>query len=244
MTSSEITLRVVRSDDGVEAIGWRADEGTSGKEQAAQAFILALWDADERNALRIDLWTKEMSVDDMNDFFFQTLMTMADTYANATTFAALAGELNGLAREFAEEATRAARRSIGEAGWAAGGIPPRASGVVAIQREQRTVQLGPTIAEGPEARPERPCPRQVQVGVYDGLRGAVGLGQVVTLVVADERAAVELGVALLADAVGRCDVGAVRYGVTQHRAAPHVPRVEAAGLVRLRTDRRGVEQDV
>src|SRR5690554_7655898 len=52
---------------------------------------------------------------------------------------------------------------------------------------------------------------------YTTLFRSVGLGQVVTLVVADERAAVELGVALLADAVGRCDVGAVRYGVTQDR---------------------------
>src|SRR5690554_1483327 len=116
MKSSEITLRVVSSDDGVEGIGWRADEGTSGKEQAAQAFILALWDADERNALRIDLWTKEMSVDDMNDFFFQTLMTMADTYANATTFAPLAGEIKVFAQDFAQKAARAARRSMGEPG--------------------------------------------------------------------------------------------------------------------------------
>jgi gliding motility-associated protein GldC len=114
MDSSEIVLRVVRSGDAVEAITWRADEGPGPGEQAAKAFVLALWDADARNALRIDLWTKDMSVDDMNDFFFQTLMTMADTYANATTFQPLAGEIKVFAQEFAEKAARASRRSMGQ----------------------------------------------------------------------------------------------------------------------------------
>lgn len=116
MESSDITLRVFRSGDVVEAITWRADEGTGPDEQAAKAFILALWDAKERSALRIDLWTRDMTVDDMNDFFFQTLMTMADTYANATTFGPLAGEIKVFAQEFAEKAARATRRSLGQAG--------------------------------------------------------------------------------------------------------------------------------
>ena len=116
LKSSDIRLRVLMDDDGIEEIRWRADEGPSPDEQAAKAMILALWDAQERSSLRIDLWAKEMEVDDMNDFFFQTLMTMADTYANATTFAPLAGEIKVFAQEFAEKATRAARRSVGEAG--------------------------------------------------------------------------------------------------------------------------------
>jgi hypothetical protein len=32
----------------------------------------------EKAALRIDLWTKDMMVDEMADFFYQTLMTMAE----------------------------------------------------------------------------------------------------------------------------------------------------------------------
>ena len=116
MDSSEIVLRVVRSGDVVEAITWRADEAPEPEEQEAKAFVLALWDAKQRSALRIDLWTKDMTIDDMNDFFFQTLMTMADTYANATTFGPLAGEIKVFAQEFAEKAARATRRSLGQAG--------------------------------------------------------------------------------------------------------------------------------
>jgi gliding motility-associated protein GldC len=116
MDSSEIVLRVVRQGDVVEAITWRADEAPVPGEQPAKAFVLALWDAAQKSALRIDLWTKDMTVDDMNDFVFQTLMTLADTYANATTFKPLAGDIKVFAQEFAEKAARATRRSLGEAG--------------------------------------------------------------------------------------------------------------------------------
>jgi len=113
LKSSDIHLRVLQDDDGIEEIRWRADEGPSPHEQAAKAMILALWDADVKNSLRIDLWAKEMEVEDMNDFFFQTLMTMADTYKNATTDGGLAGEIKVFAQEFAQKAARASRRRAG-----------------------------------------------------------------------------------------------------------------------------------
>ena len=113
LKSSDIHLRVLQDDEGIEEIRWRADEGPSPDEQAAKAMILALWDAQERSSLRIDLWAKEMEVDDMNDFFFQTLMTMADTYRNATNDAALAGEIKVFAQDFAQKAARASRRRAG-----------------------------------------------------------------------------------------------------------------------------------
>lgn len=116
LKSSDINLRVLMDDDGIEEIRWRADEGPSQGEQAAKAMILALWDAEARSALRIDLWTKEMPVDDMNDFFFQTLMSLADTYKNATNDAALAGELKVFAQEFAARASANAARQAGRGG--------------------------------------------------------------------------------------------------------------------------------
>lgn len=106
--TSEIRLRVDMDDDGIDAIRWEADDGPEPGEQAAKAMILALWDANKRNALRIDLWTKDLSVDDMNDFFFQTLLSMADTYRNATNDTNLMAEIKLFARDFAEKASRAA----------------------------------------------------------------------------------------------------------------------------------------
>ena len=67
-------------------------------------FDAKLWDGTEKTALRIDLWTKKMMVDEMNDFFFQTLMTMADTYTRATRNEALSEEMKAFARDFKKKA--------------------------------------------------------------------------------------------------------------------------------------------
>ncbi|MGZ4044211.1 MAG: gliding motility protein GldC, partial [Bacteroidia bacterium] len=49
-----------------------------------KSVMISLWDAKENNTLRIDLWTKEMTVDEMKKFFHQNIMTLTDTYVRAT----------------------------------------------------------------------------------------------------------------------------------------------------------------
>jgi gliding motility-associated protein GldC len=113
MKRSEIRLRVDRSDDGIEAIRWEADEAPEPGQQEAGAMLLALWDATSRNAMRIDLWTKQMTVQEMNEFVFQTLMSLADSYQGATRNQMLASEMKIFAREFAERAVKAEARRQG-----------------------------------------------------------------------------------------------------------------------------------
>ena len=43
-------------------------------------MMLAVWDAKTQETLRIDLWTKDMPVDEMKVFFHQTLVAMSDTF--------------------------------------------------------------------------------------------------------------------------------------------------------------------
>mgnify|MGYP003503195955 FL=1 len=62
--------------------------------------MLSFWDGAEKTALRIDLWTKDMMVDEMADFFFQTMMTMADTYGRATNHNEMVGEMKKFAQDF------------------------------------------------------------------------------------------------------------------------------------------------
>lgn len=106
MKKSEIRLTVQTGSQGVESISWEADEAPEPGLQEAKAMILALWDANARNSMRIDLWTKDMSIDDMNDFFYQTLLSMADTYENATNNKNLMAEIKMFARDFAEKASK------------------------------------------------------------------------------------------------------------------------------------------
>jgi len=111
--TSQIRIDVTSDAQGVAAIAWEADDAPAGARQAAGAMILALWDAQARNAMRIDLWTPEMSVHDMNDFVYQTLLSLADTYRAATNNDGIMGDIKIFAREFAEKAARAERRATG-----------------------------------------------------------------------------------------------------------------------------------
>lgn len=109
--SSDIRLSVTSDADGVRDIAWEADDAPEPGEQHAKAMFLALWDADARNAMRIDLWTRDLTIDDMNDFLFQTLLTLADTYRNATGDKELMSDIKIFAREFAEKASNKQQRS-------------------------------------------------------------------------------------------------------------------------------------
>ena len=62
--------------------------------------MISFWDGAEKTALRIDLWTKDMMVDEMADFFYQTMMTMADTYGRATNYKEKVGEMKKFAQDF------------------------------------------------------------------------------------------------------------------------------------------------
>jgi gliding motility-associated protein GldC len=85
MHQSSIVIDVTLDENRVpDSIAWHATDTTAGQAQHAKAMMLAFWDGADKTALRIDLWTKEMMIDEMADFFYQTLMTMADTYGRAT----------------------------------------------------------------------------------------------------------------------------------------------------------------
>lgn len=105
--TADIHIRVQRdARDDIESIRWSATDAPVPGPQEARAMILALWDPEARTSLRIDLWTKDMTVEDMNDFFFQTLLTLADTYRSATNNEDIMADIKGFAREFAEKAAK------------------------------------------------------------------------------------------------------------------------------------------
>jgi gliding motility-associated protein GldC len=101
MQQSSINIDVLLGADRIpEQINWSATDTTAEDVKRAKAMMLAFWDGADKTALRVDLWTKDMMVDEMADFFYQTLMTMAETYQRATQQAALANDLKEFAKEF------------------------------------------------------------------------------------------------------------------------------------------------
>jgi gliding motility-associated protein GldC len=112
---STINIQVELDEEKMpEIIEWNAPDGGVDDLQKAKAILLGLWDGDEKSALRIDLWTKKMMVDEMNDFFYQTLYGMADTYLRATKNAALAEELKAFAKDFLKKAGDALEKEEAE----------------------------------------------------------------------------------------------------------------------------------
>jgi len=102
---SEIHFQIHLDENNIPSkMEWRASDASDNQWQENQAVMLSIWDSHEQNALRIDLWTKDMKIDEMNYFFFQTLMTMADTYQTATQNEELARKMKGFAEYFAEKA--------------------------------------------------------------------------------------------------------------------------------------------
>ena len=89
-----------------EAIQWTAPDGGVAEWQNAKAILLGLWDGEEKSALRIDLWTSKMAVEEMNDFFYQTFYGMAETYMRATQNQVLANDLKEFAKGFLKKASQ------------------------------------------------------------------------------------------------------------------------------------------
>lgn len=101
MHTSTITIDVHLDKDKIpQQINWKADSSTADETQKAKAMMLAFWDGADKSALRIDLWTKDMMVDEMADFFYQTITSMADTYQRATNNKEQVADMKKFAKDF------------------------------------------------------------------------------------------------------------------------------------------------
>ncbi|MCL4855671.1 MAG: gliding motility protein GldC [Flavobacteriales bacterium] len=104
MKKSEINFKITLDDNHVpEKIESQADDSGEVGLKECKSIMLSLWDKKERNTLRIDLWTKEMMVDEMKHFYYQSIITMGDAYERATNDTALANEIRDLGKKMGEK---------------------------------------------------------------------------------------------------------------------------------------------
>lgn len=102
MKNSEIKFTVALDENNLpEKIDWSATDG--GEKSSSKAVMITLWDTNEKNTLRIDLWTKDMMVDEMKIFYHQCLLSMADTFERATGELEVSKEMRGFAQHFGEK---------------------------------------------------------------------------------------------------------------------------------------------
>lgn len=104
MQKKEINITVELDEQNIPTnIIWKADDMQGKSEAQCRAMLLSLWDAKQKDTLKLDLWTKDMTVDEMKIFFHQTLVTMASTLQNATNDERIAGDMMDFCNYFAEK---------------------------------------------------------------------------------------------------------------------------------------------
>lgn len=103
MRKTNINIEVELDENHVpEKITWNAEDGGIEK-QETKATMISVWDDEKMEALRIDLWTKEMPVDHMKRFFHQMIVSLGHTYERATGEEDVAEWLQEVAATFAEK---------------------------------------------------------------------------------------------------------------------------------------------
>ena len=101
--TSKIEFTVGLDENKVpEALSWTAEDSDISN-QEAKALMISVWDSKAKDTLRMDLWTKEMPIDEMKQFFHQTLVSMTNTFERATNDAKMSATMRDFCDYFAEK---------------------------------------------------------------------------------------------------------------------------------------------
>jgi gliding motility-associated protein GldC len=106
MSKSSVISITVNLDENnhPKQMFWQADDAENPSEKKeVKAMLLSLFDKDHLDTYKIDLWTSEMQVVEMDRFVFQTLRALADSYHKATNNTNLSNAMQGFAEYFGEE---------------------------------------------------------------------------------------------------------------------------------------------
>lgn len=101
--TSKIEFTVKLDENRIpEEISWNAQDGGI-QNEASKAIMLSVWDHKTKDTLRMDLWTKDMPVDEMKQFYHQTLVSMANSFERATADEKMSATMRDFCDYFAEK---------------------------------------------------------------------------------------------------------------------------------------------
>ena len=102
--SKKINIEVELDEKNIPSnIKWDATDLDGYEEASCRAMLLSLWDHSNKDTLRLDLWTRDMTIDEMKIFFHQTVVTMADTLEQSTNDDRISGDMRDFCDYFAEK---------------------------------------------------------------------------------------------------------------------------------------------
>ena len=99
-----ISITVTLDSENIpKNIKWSADDLKETENAEARAMMISFWDHDRKDTLKLDLWTRKMTVDEMKIFFHQTLLSMADSLENAIDDDRISGDMRDFCAYFADK---------------------------------------------------------------------------------------------------------------------------------------------
>jgi len=103
MKKSAIEFSILVDDNIVpERITWDATDKPVDTPAQTKSISVSLWDDKQKNTMRIDLWTKDMPVDEMKRFYIENIGGIAQSVLTATGDEQMANEINALCDRLVE----------------------------------------------------------------------------------------------------------------------------------------------
>lgn len=100
MNKSKIEISIYTDDNNIpEKILWKHNQS---KTLNTKSIIMSIWDEKTKKIFKIDVWTKNMKIEDMKIFFYQIFLCISDTYIKATLDDKIGNEIKKFAIQFAK----------------------------------------------------------------------------------------------------------------------------------------------
>ena len=105
MSNSKIVFDIKLDADNVpEKINWSATDNPQGDAPSeTKAVSIALWDHKVKQSLRIDLWSKDMPVDEMKKFYIECIAGLGDGIKRSTNDEKMALQIHELCERLADQ---------------------------------------------------------------------------------------------------------------------------------------------
>ena len=109
---SEVKFIIETGENHVpEKIQWKASDGQTSELKDTKSIIISVWDHKEKETLRIDLWTNDMPIDEMQRHFQETLITLSESFQRATGNPIVVKEMMEFCKQLAEKTNALAEQN-------------------------------------------------------------------------------------------------------------------------------------
>ncbi len=97
MKMSTIQFNIQLDDNNIpEKIEWEATDKPEPGRSETKSISISLWDQHQQNTMRIDLWAKDMPVNEMKKFYVDCIGGLGQSVLSSTQDEFMAQEINAL----------------------------------------------------------------------------------------------------------------------------------------------------